>query len=544
MNRILLIQPQPAARDRHALALRRARYEVRSAADATTGLDTAQAWNPHVVVLPTTMVDAAGQPVAQVLRAHAASSAVQLIGLLPPGTSEVRGALLAGFDDALPDDPTDPALLEAVHARLRRLAATPAPADARQAVMDALQAAVRTAPLPSTLALVVLQDADALAAALGMEAYESFTAAWRARMQALAPDAQGVFALEPSAMAVLLPPSTPQMRGLLTALAGIGQMPLSAGSMNFRARALVGSTAVRSREASAAALLRECHVALDTARTLGQPRVHTYDAREARTLLDNLELATHIQHAAEEGRFQLAYQPKVSLATGEVTSVEALIRWQLPTGEHVPPERLLAVADDAGLLDEVGTWALREACRQTAEWLRAGMQLGVSVNISAGQFRRGDFVDEARLALSESGLLGEQLTVEVSEAALAHDTAGIRDQLADVRVAGIRVSVEDLGTGALALPTLRTLPLDEVKVDRGLIARLPGTAQDRAAADLVLRAAQELHVPCVAEGVEDAAQWSYLAERGWDSAQGFYISRPLPPESVPGFAAAGTTLRR
>jgi EAL domain-containing protein (putative c-di-GMP-specific phosphodiesterase class I) len=285
-------------------------------------------------------------------------------------------------------------------------------------------------------------------------------------------------------------------------------------------------------------VVARCRVALRRGLAQGFPQVGVFQERHAEDELDDFELAALLQQAVEEGRFQLAYLPKVAMTTGTVLGVEALIRWNMPSGESVPPERLLNVADDAGLLDEVGTWALREACRQAAQWSLAGLRLPVSVNISGGQFRRGDLVDETRMALSEAGLQGEQLTVEVSERALARDAATVRDQLAEVRVAGARVSIEDVGAGALPFATLRTVPLDEIKIDQSLVARLPGSAQDRAAVDLVLHEARARSVPCVAEGVENAAQWAYLAEQGWPAAQGWLVCRPLAPEAVPDFCAA------
>lgn len=539
MTRVLLIEPEPAERDRIALCLHRAQYSVRSAADSVMGLQIAQEWGPDVVVASLALRCPDGSGIVDTLRTLSHAKHAGVIALLQSGTTDVRQSLLAGADDALVGPVTDGALLEAVRARERRAAVLPAPAEAPEDALDGLTTALNKCSKPATVALVELQDAHALAAVAGPAALRDFAAAWRARVHALACDAAGVFTIGPGEVALVLPPSTPQLRPLLAAIAGTGQIPISAGGTEYRARAAIGTTTVEKDGAilPAATLLRQCHFALDRARAGGHPQVHEYVDAEARDTLNDLALATLIQHAAEQGRFQLVYQPIVAIPTGALVAVEALIRWHMPTGESVPPQKLLAVADEAGLLDEVGTWALREACRQAARWTQQGLRVTMSVNAATGQFRRGDFVDEARMALSESGLQGEQLLVEVSEATLARDNGTIRDQLAEIRVAGIRVSIEDVGAGALALPTLRSLPVDELKIDRSLVAQLPGSAQDRAAADLVLREANELQVPCVAEGVEHAAQWAYLAERGWSAAQGYFISHPLPAEAIPEFAA-------
>lgn len=539
MTRVLIIQPDPAERDRMALALRRAGLGVRSAADALAGIQAAEEWRPEVAIVPLDGAHSGGTSVVASLRAHRSSAPLEIIALLPPGEVDARMALLAGADDALPACPSEAALLEAVAVRASRAAHRAGACGEHDHAASLLTAALRRAERPVAVALVALQGADSLNAVEGPEALQTFEHAWLQRVRALAPDALAVASIGPGEAVLVLPPSTPQVRALLAALAGTGQMPIRAGRALLRARSALGVTTLERNAPlpELTVVLARCRVALRRALLQGFPQVHTFQEFQAEGELDDFELAAHLQHAVEAGRFQLAYLPKVCMASGGVLGVEALIRWNMPTGESVPPERLLAVADEAGLLDEVGTWALREACRQAAHWTQAGLRLPVSVNISAGQFRRGDLVDETRMALSEAGLQGEQLTVEVSERALARDTSSVRDQLAEVRVAGARVSIEDVGGGALALSTLRSLPLDELKIDQSLVARLPGNGQDRAAVDLVLREAHALGVRCVAEGVEHAAQWAYLAEHGWPAAQGWLVSRPLAPEAVPDFCA-------
>jgi EAL domain-containing protein (putative c-di-GMP-specific phosphodiesterase class I) len=231
------------------------------------------------------------------------------------------------------------------------------------------------------------------------------------------------------------------------------------------------------------------------------------------------------------------YQPKVSILTGRMVGAEALIRWTLPTtGEAVPARRLLAIAEDAGLLDEIGSWALREACRQCAAWCLAGCELPVSVNIAASQLRRGDLEDEVRMALTESALPGRLLTVEIEEGVLHQAGDAVRTQLEAMRIAGVQVSIDDFGTGIGGFDVLRRFPIDELKVDQSVVARLPGSAEDRAMLDGALRHARMLGVDCVAEGVENPAQWAFLAERGWHAAQGWHISHPLAGDQVPTFA--------
>lgn len=555
MIRVLLVTPRPDERDRLALCARRAGYSVRSTGDAADAPGMVREWHPNIVIAPLECRPAEGESLIAALRALPSASPVGIIALLPPGQRDLRPALLAGADDALPAPVGEPALLEAIAARLARSRtdAPSSPATPAAPHLDDLLRPLQTCARPVTVALVGLMDTAAIAAAAGCDAARSVETLWSQRVHALAQDAIAVAPVGPAELLVVLPPSTPQIRAVLAALAGTGQIPIDVAGRTYRTRGAVGVvTLLRdghepgspAHTPDTATLLARCRFALDRARTLEHPRVHAFDDGEAAGVVDDLALAAHIQHAAQHGRFQLVYLPKVSLPAGEVLGVEALIRWSMPSGEAVPPARLLAVADQAGLLDEVGTWALREACRQAARWTESGLRLPVSVNIAAAQFRRGDLVDETRLALSEAGLQGEQLTIEVSERTVAVAGEDVRDQLADIRVAGVRVSIEDVGAGAQALPLLRGLPMDELKADQSLVGRLPGTSQDRAAADLVLREARAAEVPCVAEGVENAAQWAYLAEQGWSAAQGWLVSRPIPPRAVPDYCARAAATQR
>jgi EAL domain-containing protein (putative c-di-GMP-specific phosphodiesterase class I) len=205
----------------------------------------------------------------------------------------------------------------------------------------------------------------------------------------------------------------------------------------------------------------------------------------------------------------------------------------------VPARRILDAAADAGLLDEVGAWALREACRRAASWCAAGAELPVSVNIAPSQFRRGDLVDQVHMALGEAGLPGRLLTLEAPEGVLSSGTGDAVAQLEAVRAAGASVAIDDFGTGIDGIACLHRCPADEVKLDRSVVARLPGSAEDRATLDLVQRHARRLGARCVAEGIERADQWALLSERGWDAAQGWLVSRPIDGADVPGFARGG-----
>ena len=542
MPRVLLVEHDPAARDRLALAMRHARFEVRSAGDAEGTRRILAEVHPQVVAVRADLPECGLPAFLDLLRATPGAAEAAVIALLPPGTDgiqAIRAALLAGADDALPHPVDADALIEAVRARERRLlASAPAPAagalDAAPRVAAALDAMRR----PATLAILELEDAAAIAATEGHEALRELDELWRARIRGLIPEQGKLFEGPLGEAIIILPPSTPQPRALLAALTGTGQSPVHVGGRELRLRASLGGLTLGRDEDTppAEVAIARCRHAMRMARAGAHPRLHLYSPEDPRRALDDLQLATLLQHALEQGSFRLVFQPQVEMATGQVVGAEALIRWTLPTtGEQVSAMRLLAIAEDAGLLDEIGSWALREACRQCAAWAEGGLDLPVSVNIAASQFRRGDLGDEARMALSEAGIPGRLLTLEVQESVLATANAQLRDQVESLRVAGVRLSIDDFGTGIASIPLLRQLPVDELKIDQSVVARLPGAIEDRATLDVAQRHARALGIRCVAEGVEHAAQWACLAERGWDVAQGWYVGHPIAGRDIPGF---------
>jgi len=406
---------------------------------------------------------------------------------------------------------------------------------------DRLAHAIAPMLRPVTVAAVAIEDLDAVEAVHGADAVRALDATWIARLRALAPPPAAVLATGPGEAIVALPASTPDLRVAIASLGGTGQPTLELAGTRLRLRAAVGTATLEAgSDAMSARVLSRARAALARARSGPAPRVLAHADGDPESLLDGLAVAAMLQEALERGAFRLVFLPKVRVIDRAVIGAEALIRWTLPsTGEAVPARRILDAAADAGLLDEVGAWALREACRRAASWCAAGAELPVSVNIAPSQFRRGDLVDQVHMALGEAGLPGRLLTLEAPEGVLSSGTGDAVAQLEAVRAAGASVAIDDFGTGIDGIACLHRCPADEVKLDRSVVARRPGSAEDRATLDLVQRHARRLGARCVAEGIERADQWALLSERGWDAAQGWLVSRPIDGADVPGFARGG-----
>jgi diguanylate cyclase (GGDEF)-like protein len=242
---------------------------------------------------------------------------------------------------------------------------------------------------------------------------------------------------------------------------------------------------------------------------------------------------TDIRNAVERGEIVLCYQPKADVGTGQITGVEALMRWQHPELGLVPPSEFIPIAEEMHILDELGRWAIGEACRQARKWQETGLPpIIVSVNVSSQQLSRSDFLQTLRSALDESGLDPGFLLLEFTEAELMRDpdaTVRILQQVAEMNLS---ISVDNFGTGYSALSYLKQFPVDELKIDRSFVQSLPDDVDTAAIVAAIVAMAHSLGLSVVAEGVENDEQLKNLRTLGCDEYQGYLFSEPLPPERV------------
>lgn len=260
--------------------------------------------------------------------------------------------------------------------------------------------------------------------------------------------------------------------------------------------------------------------------------VRFYSASLHIKLQERLELERDLRLALERGEFFLEYQPKVSIATGETSEVEALVRWQHPTRGVVSPLDFIPVAEATGLIVPLGAWVLKDACMQARAWMDAGQPYRVAVNLSAQQVARTDVVALTRDTLAATGLPAQFLELEITESLLVADVERATRVLTELRALGVTIALDDFGTGYSSLSYLRNLPVDVVKIDRSFVRDLGANAAGDAVVNAVLAMAQGLSLQVVAEGVETASQLAYLRERGCGSAQGYLFARPLAPAAL------------
>ncbi|MEU0488981.1 EAL domain-containing protein [Nocardiopsis sp. NPDC006139] len=278
-------------------------------------------------------------------------------------------------------------------------------------------------------------------------------------------------------------------------------------------------------------LLRNADVALTRAKERGPGNVEVYAAHMHDTVVSRLELQIRLRRALAEGEFFLEYQPIVDLGTSQVTSVEALVRWNRD-GETVGPDGFLGAAEESGLIVPLGEWILREACEKVAVWRVSDWDIGLSVNLSVKQVLSPRFVEAVESALAESGLSAEVLTLEVDEDVLLDGGGEAVQRLAELRELGVQLAIDDYGMGYASLAHLRRLSVDAIKVDPSFIADLGRDDTVTLLTHTIIQLGRDLGVQVVAEGIERPEQLEQLRAMGCDRGQGFLVARPMAASGV------------
>jgi diguanylate cyclase (GGDEF)-like protein len=275
-------------------------------------------------------------------------------------------------------------------------------------------------------------------------------------------------------------------------------------------------------------LLAHADAAMYTAKERGRNNVQCYAEGMSAGTQDRVRLESELHEALHTGQFELHYQPKIDTATGRINSAEALIRWRHPERGLLPPAEFIGIADDCGLLDDIGEWVLHEACRQARAWQEAGLpRLRVAVNLAPSQFRLTNLVDQIRRALDAAQLDPQLLEVELTESAVMSDAEESILILEAISSMGVLVSVDDFGTGYSSMSYLRRFPIDKLKIDRCFVEEMTRRSEDASIVRAIISLAHSLHLKVIAEGVETSEQLALLADLGCDQYQGFYFSPAL-----------------
>ena len=284
-------------------------------------------------------------------------------------------------------------------------------------------------------------------------------------------------------------------------------------------------------------LLKHADVAMYQAKSSGRNAFCFFDAQLNDASHERLTLELDLRQALRRNELLLHYQPIVELASGRLLAVEALIRWRHPLQGMIGPERFIPLAEQSGLIVEIGEWVLQEACRQAMLWQAAGlMPFVVSVNLSAVQFRRGDMEALVRKVLGSTGLPAERLELELTESILLQDSQAFIDLLSRLKALGVGLSIDDFGTGYSSLAYLQRFQVNKLKIDQSFVRNLQGNPQDQAIVTAIIQMAKSLQLLTTAEGIEDETTRALLAGLGCDQGQGYLFAEPLTAQALAAFA--------
>jgi diguanylate cyclase (GGDEF)-like protein/PAS domain S-box-containing protein len=278
-------------------------------------------------------------------------------------------------------------------------------------------------------------------------------------------------------------------------------------------------------------LIKNADMAMYFAKEEGKNNYQFYSKDIQSLSNERLSLETNMRLALERKEFFLHYQAKVDFKTGAITGVEALLRWQNPSLGSVTPTQFIPVAEDIGLIVPIGRWVMKTACAQNVAWQRQGLPpVCMAVNLSLRQLMDDKLLEDIKAALDDSGMAPNLLELEITESMLMHDPARLIAILTDIKKMGVRLAIDNFGTGYASLTQLRNFPIDTLKMDRSFIRNLPQDSENQAITKAIIAIGKALSLTVIAEGVETQAQENFLRDHICDEMQGFYFSKPVAPD--------------
>ena len=316
---------------------------------------------------------------------------------------------------------------------------------------------------------------------------------------------------------------------LLTVLAE----PMELAGHECHTTASIGIAMYPANGADAQTLTKNADMAMYLAKEDGKNGYRFFSNEVKTQSIERLSLESALRRALEREQFSLHYQPKVDMETGQITGVEALLRWNHPDLGNVSPGQFIPLAEETGLIVPIGRWVLNEACAQAMAWQRRGLlPLSMAVNLSPRQFADEHLLQDVDEALVASGMSPVLLQLEVTESMMMRNVGRALKVLDAIQSRGIRLAIDDFGTGYSSMSLMKHFPIDTIKIDRSFVRDLPQDSEDQAIAQAIISMGKALGMTVVAEGVENAEQEAFLRTHGCDEMQGFLISKPLPAKQM------------
>ena len=366
---------------------------------------------------------------------------------------------------------------------------------------------------------------------LGHEAGDQLLKEVATRLKGCVRDSDTVARLGGDEFVVLLPELADEKYAAIVAqkiLAAVAR-PFTLMGQEFRVTASIGISTYPQDGVDEQTLTKNADIAMYQAKAEGKNNFQFYSEKLNANSLERLSLESSLRHALERNEFRLHYQAKRDIASGKITGMEALLRWEHPDLGTIAPMQFIPVAEETGLIIPIGKWVLKTVCLQSVEWCKEGLPpLSIAVNLTARQFRDEHLFSDVTSILTETGMDPRLLEIELTESLLIHNVEDTLRILTRLKAMGIRIAVDDFGSGYSSLALLQRFPLDTIKIDRSFVRDIVRTAEDTGLADAIIAMGKSLSLTVVAQGVETKEQAEHLRLHACDELQGFYFNRPLP----------------
>lgn len=320
--------------------------------------------------------------------------------------------------------------------------------------------------------------------------------------------------------------------GVAQKLVGAAQQPFLIQGQECHVTASIGISTYPNDGKDAGALLKNADIAMYRAKEQGKNNFQYYSEQMNMHSLQRLALESSLRHALDRNEFQVHYQPIIETNSQRIVGVEALVRWQHPDMGMVGPMQFIPIAEETGLITDIGRWVLETACKQGNAWREMGHLLNISVNLSPRQLSEPDLIAEFQNAFVKTGFPPTQIILEITESLMLNNPDETVVVLQELKDLGIRIAIDDFGTGYSSLAYLRRFPIDTLKIDRSFLQDIPGDADSSALTAAVVGLGHSMHLNVIAEGVETSEQRDFLIEHKCQMMQGFWFSRPKPADDI------------
>ena len=312
--------------------------------------------------------------------------------------------------------------------------------------------------------------------------------------------------------------------------------PILIGAQEFYFGPVIGIALFPQDERNADELLRLADIAKHNARTVGTGPVHFVSESARSTVLEHVNIEARLRRALAQNELRIVYQPKISIATGEIVGFEALLRWTNPMLGEVSPARFISIAENTGMIVPIGTWVLEQVCCQINIWRgQLGTPIKIAVNLSLRQFHQKDLLSVIKRCIDASGADASSLELEITESTAMSHAEEVEMVLHQIRSLGVSLSIDDFGTGYSSLAYLKRFPVQALKIDRAFVRDLGTDSDSEAIIQSILSLAHGLKLRVIAEGVETKTQLDFLRRLSCDEYQGFLFSKPVKADQVPEF---------